>query len=64
MSEGTFTQGIIYAAAEIIRQYGQITAAEGLLHAAGITDDDYKQVADYDLETLRHAGLTTVKTDI
>ena len=57
-------KGCVLAAAEVCRSFDQPVIARVIIESAGVTDEELEQCADYDLEALREAGLTEVKSDL
>jgi len=56
-----FNQGVVFAAARLIEMHDQPTMALELIEQAGITREDLKQCADYDLAFLRKEDKTIPK---
>ncbi|GAA5141242.1 hypothetical protein [Thalassotalea piscium] len=48
-----FYQGVIWACARINELHDQPAIANDVLQEANISDEDFKQAAEYDLEFLR-----------
>ena len=48
-----FIKGAVYTAARVVKMFDQPTIAIDTLREAGISIDDYKRAAEYDLAILR-----------
>lgn len=57
MSQPTATQAVIWAAAELVRAFGEPTHAAHLLGTWGITEDDMHKADEFDLLALKESSV-------